>query len=253
MYSTNLNFADSGHIERKKMLVFSLALNGYERLYASYLNSHRTYAERLDADYVAVTHPRLTLLGVECCWLKIYLIEKALDAGYETVLFIDADAYVQNTAPDIRTHFHNNKTFYLVKGYSGEFNSGVILVRKHSTSRALIKQIIDYRFVAKEQKVGWGENDSVIAATKGVGCVYELTTHWNNTFDTILNDYIRHLNHGPLRKSSKKKLFHRCLSRATKLLWWVTKLLPQKQREALIVHMTERVLSKILKRYPHFQ
>ena len=40
-----------------------------------------------------------TTIGVECCWLKLTLMIEALDNGYDAVLFVDADAYIQPQAP----------------------------------------------------------------------------------------------------------------------------------------------------------
>jgi len=238
---------------KASMLIFSLALNGYELLYKSYLESHRAYASRLQCDYVSVVKPHFSSLGVECCWLKIYLLQQALNAGYQHVLFLDADALVQPDAPDIRTEFNSQKSVYLARGYSGDYNSGVILVRNDNNAKLFIQSVIQHRFLDKKESVGWGENDSVIAVAENANYIETLSKRWNNTADEGLNDYIRHINFGPLRTSKKRNVIHKFMSRFTRALWWGAKLLPRKRREKMLNRATQTTLQKILKYYPQFR
>jgi lipopolysaccharide biosynthesis glycosyltransferase len=82
-------------------------------------------------EYLVITRPYFTALGVECCWLKLTLLLEALNAGYDTVLFVDADAYINTTAHELERLLEPDKYLYLAKSYSGRFNSGVILVNNH--------------------------------------------------------------------------------------------------------------------------
>ena len=238
---------------KASMLIFSLALNGYELLYKSYLDSHRAYASRLQCDYVPVVKPHFSSLGVECCWLKIYLLQQALNVGYQHVLFLDADAFVQPHAPDIRIALNSDKSVYLARGYSGDYNSGVILVNNDTEAKLFLQNVIQHRFIDKKESVGWGENDSVIAVAENADYIETLSTRWNNTADESLDDYIRHINFGPLRTSKKRNIFHKCLSRLTRALWWGTKILPRERRQNMLIQATHSTLRRILKHYSQFR
>ncbi|MFQ3288857.1 MAG: hypothetical protein ACI93V_001077, partial [Alteromonadaceae bacterium] len=69
-----------------KTLIFSIALNGYQLLYRHCINSHRAYAKKYGYEYLVISRPYFTALGVECCWLKLTLMLEALKAGSDTVL-----------------------------------------------------------------------------------------------------------------------------------------------------------------------
>ncbi|BFT31327.1 hypothetical protein D210916BOD24_25030 [Alteromonas sp. D210916BOD_24] len=238
--------------DSKGMLIFSIALNGYDVLYKRYLESHKNYAKRLNCPYISVVRPRFTSLGVECCWLKLYLIQKAIESGYRSVLFLDADALVQENAPDIRNEFIDGKSIYLVKGYSGEFNSGVILVHSDESALQFFNNVIENRFINTLTSVGWGENDGVINEVTKSNCVYELGQKWNNTGNHELQDFIRHVNHGPLRTDFFRNLFHKILNRITKFIWFSVKVAGGKNQELLKKKATERLYIRILKHYPQF-
>ena len=80
----------------KNIIVFSVALNGYQWRYKSLLASQRNYAKRKGYQYVAVTQPALSLLGEEVAWLKIKLIIKAMESGYEWIMSV---SYTHLTLP----------------------------------------------------------------------------------------------------------------------------------------------------------
>lgn len=204
---------------KHNVLVFSIALNGYQWLYKDCIASHRRYADRHGYTYQVVTRPYATSIGVECCWLKITLMIEALDNGYDAVLFVDADAYVQSHAPKLSSVLLPDKFIYLAKSYSGRYNSGVMLIKNHSQVRQLLNTIITARHqpILAENDVGWGENGHIIEYTKHCQFVSTLNRSWNNTYDPDLNDYIRHFSFGPLRTNLWLNLSHKVLARLTKL------------------------------------
>ena len=63
---------------RGSFLIFSIALNGYQWLYRKNLANHAAYAKSIGANYLKVTRPLISRLGVECCWLKLCLLKEAL-------------------------------------------------------------------------------------------------------------------------------------------------------------------------------
>ena len=201
------------------VLVFSIALNGYQWLYKDCIASHKRYAHRHGYTYQVVTRPYATSIGVECCWLKLTLMIEALDNGYDSVLFVDADAYIQTHAPKLSSVLLPDKYVYMAKSYSSRFNSGVILINNHSKARRLLKTIITARHqpILAENDVGWGENGHIIEYTKHCQFVSTLNRSWNNTYDPELNDYIRHFSFGPLRTNLWLNLSHKALARLTRL------------------------------------
>lgn len=203
-----------------KVLIFSIALNGYQWLYKDCIASHKRYAVRHGYIYQVVTRPYATSIGVECCWLKLTLMIEALNNGYEAVLFVDADAYIQTKTPKVSTVMLPNKYLYLAKSYSGRFNSGVMLIKNHRKARQLLNRIITARHqpLSAENDVGWGENGHIIEYTKHCKFVSTLNHSWNNTYDLYLNDYIRHFSFGPLRTSLWLNLSHKLLARLTKIM-----------------------------------
>lgn len=193
-----------------KTLVLSLALNGYQWTYRKQLKTHKEYAKRQGYVYQAVTSPYFSSLGAECCWLKLTIIRAALLTGYERVLFVDADASINGDCPTLNDVITQDKFIYMAKGYSGRFNSGVLLITNNADAIDWLDRVIASRGqpVKAENSVGWGENGHVIELSKGIDFIKELDKKWNNTSDVMLDDFIRHTNCGPMRKSITERLFH---------------------------------------------
>jgi hypothetical protein len=202
------------------VLVFSVALNGYQWLYKRCIASHKRYANKHGYEYQVVSRPYATTIGVECCWLKLTLMLQALENGYDTVLFVDADAYIQTHAPKLEGVFLPNKYLYLAKSYSGRYNSGVILIKNNPDVCLLLSKIIAARYqaISPENDVGWGENGHIIEFTQRCDLVSTLNRSWNNTYDPELNDYVRHFSFGPLRTNLWLNLSHKLLARSTRLI-----------------------------------
>ena len=203
-----------------KTLIFSIALNGYQWLYRHCINSQRAYAKQHGYEYLVISRPYFTSLGVECCWLKLTVLLEALKAGYDTVLFVDADAYIKTTAHELEPLLQPNKYLYLAKSYSGRFNSGVILINNHLKIQQWLTDVISARHLAvlPEHDVGWGENGHIIEYTQNCQFVSTLDRRWNNTYDIHLSDYIRHFSFGPLRQNYCLNLGHKLLGRVTRML-----------------------------------
>lgn len=241
-------------MNKKNTLVFSIALNGYQWRYRKHLDSHAKYAERLNYHYVVVTRPFFSKLGIECCWLKLTLMYKALLAGYKYVVFFDADAMVKVNCPCITSLLERGKDLYMVKGYSSRFNSGVMIVRNSPIIRLWLLKVINNKDnkVEPENDVGWGENSHIIELSKGCSFIKELPQIWNNTYNIHLDDYIRHHNFGPLRIGRLDNLLHKIIffvaNRLAKLNNYFCNRLYQSNYNSALNFETKRVLA----RYPCF-
>ena len=194
-------------------LVLSIALNGYQWVYRKQLNTHKTYANKYGYVYQEITKPCVSPLGVECCWLKLTLMREALKSGYKRVLFLDADTVVNNNCPALSQAVKKSKYVYMAKGHSGRLNSGVILALNNTKTIEWLNTIINAKAdtVQHVNDVGWGENGHVIEHSIGADFIHELDAKWNNTASCDLNDYIRHSNAGPLRKSFRSNYFHKII------------------------------------------
>lgn len=236
----------------KQFLIVTLAMNGYQWAYRNFINTHKVYANKVAARHIEVSRPLFSLLGVECCWLKLYLLRLALQSGYQDVLILDADTWISEAAPDIRTMAHDNKYIYMARGYTNRFNSGVLWVRNHSHSIEFISDVIEHRLelIPAEDDVGWGENGHIIHHAKNSNIVFELPTCWNNTYDVNLVDYIRHFNHGPLRTHWHTKLRHKILARISRCWTKIIHLFYFNSKDQLPASWFNYELKRVLKAYP---
>jgi hypothetical protein len=182
-------------------LMFSMAFNGYDLLWASCIRSQRAYAERQGYQYRFVNRPRWTSLTRECAWLKIALVIAALKRGYDWVFFIDADAEVKPNTPPIQSLEEAGKSVYLVPGWSGRPNSGVLIVKNTAEALALFERMLANATepVPEEDSVGWGENGHVIHFAKNQPFVKLCDRAWNNNSQPDMEDYVRHYSNGPMR------------------------------------------------------
>ncbi|WP_440873958.1 hypothetical protein [Thalassotalea sp. PLHSN55] len=232
-------------------LVFSIALNGYQWLYRKQLNSHKRFAQKYGYQYICVSRPFVSTLGVECCWLKLTLMREAFRAGYNNVMFLDADAFVQKSCPAISEVFSHNKYLYMAKGYSKRFNSGVIIAQNHPKTSQWLSTIINSRFnnIKAENSVGWGENGHIIEHSKNCDFISELNHKWNNTFDEQLNDFIRHQNYGPLRTSALDNFIHKVIFSLSARALSVIKVFRSHDKHT---DLLDQETKKILTIYPAF-
>lgn len=239
---------------RQTTLIFSIALNGYQWRYRNHLASHRRYAQKHNYHYQVVTKPFFSPLGIECCWLKLTLMHTALLAGYQQVMFLDADTHVHDHCPPLQSILIPTKCIYMAKGYSKRFNSGVMIVSNCQQARDWIHQIIKNRHQPVEPRhdVGWGENSHIISHSEDCQFIKELAKKWNNTNELNLNDYIRHHNHGPLRVGIWNKLFHHLTfaiaNKLARLQCAIKNMLTNKVSEDLLVEQTQATLHL----YPSF-
>ncbi len=186
---------------KPKTLVFSIAFKGYQYLYENFLASHQAYAERFGYNFLAISKPGFCFLGMECAWLKLSVLHRALQLGYDTVMFVDADACIAENAPAIESCLQAGKYLYMARGYSGRFNSGVIIARNHAELREDLRRLLaaPHTPIPAEDQVGWGENGHLIHLARRRAYVGELDWRWNNNYQLEQADFIRHYSAGPMR------------------------------------------------------
>ncbi|MFQ3207139.1 MAG: hypothetical protein ACI9IT_001289 [Glaciecola sp.] len=235
---------------KSDLLIFSIALNGYQWLYKDCIASHQEYAKKHGYYYQVVSRPYITDLGSECCWLKLTLTLAAFNAGYQKVLFVDADAYINDAAPAIETTIQPAKYVYLAKSYTGRFNSGVIFMLNHIITITWLKTVLSSRMtaVSAEDTVGWGENGHIIKHSKNCTFIKVIDRRWNNTYDPDLDDYIRHFCFGPLRQNVFLSICHKVIARITKAItkskYFASKYKLYTQKEDPLATLTNAVIQQ---------
>lgn len=218
-----------------RTLVLCLALNGYHALYRNHIEKHRAYAQQQGYEYLCVERPRLTLLDIECTWLKISLIIKALEQKYDWVVCLDADTEVRTSTPNVESLYVDGKYIYMAKGFSNRFNSGVLILKNHGKTLRFMRQVFanhDKALVACDD-VGWGENGHIIYFAKRFDIVQEIDKRWNNNHCLALADYIRHYSYGPLHQSYSVKV-----SDKLEYQFWHYALAIWKRYHKLVLHLT---------------
>ena len=161
-----------------RVLVFSVTLNHYDRIYRRNLASHRRYCERHGYHYVLVREPVWATVKA-AVWLKVALLEAALQAGWDWVLFVDADCELRPAAPAVDSVAAPGKALFMAPGFSGNLNSGVILARNTEAARGLFGRVLQAADrVVPEQD--WGENGHIIHFARDLPCLKILDRRWNN-------------------------------------------------------------------------
>lgn len=117
--------------------------SGFRRIGDLAWDSMRAYAAMQGYSCMRFREPSS---GRPYSWEKISCIEKALDLGYDFVLWIDADAMVVDTGQDIRSAIGEagsarEKDFFLTRHAMGggkSPNLGVVLVRNSEPARKIL-------------------------------------------------------------------------------------------------------------------
>jgi hypothetical protein len=186
----------------KQTLLFSIATNGYDRIFKDCLDSHQAYADRNGYKYIAFTKsPPSGISGTNSAWLKVAIMLSALKKGYEHVFFIDGDALICDRTPPISSVFCDDKFIYMSVESSGRFNSGVIIVINDRKSIEFFKQLllradIPTMLLPAADRCLY-ENGHVINLAKKSSIVKIIDPKWNYNYNTVLlnehdKEYISH-------------------------------------------------------------
>lgn len=186
------------------ILVFSIALEGYSKLFQSCIDSQREYCSRYGFKYILVDQAPRKLQRAEAAWLKIFLLRSALKCDYNWIAFIDADCEIRKHAPSFIQEFEKfkDKSIFLAPGFSGRINSGVIFLKNTEEAIGYLEKVIkngDYE-VPNEDKALY-ENGHMIHYGKNHPYVQLIeAVKWNNNFHLDQNSYFQHYSGGILRE-----------------------------------------------------
>jgi hypothetical protein len=178
------------------VFAFTIATNGYDDIYQDYLLSHSRYAAHYNYKYIAFTKaPPKGISGSTSAWLKVALILEGLKKGYQSVFFIDADALIHEGTPPIESLYIPNKYIYMSTESTGNYNSGVIIIRNHKQtinffSNLLLRADIPNLLLPKSDR-GLYENGHVINMAKKSDIVQTIDPRWNYNYLTHLPDGVK--------------------------------------------------------------
>lgn len=177
--------------------MFTIATNGYDRIFSDWLETQREYAERNGYEYYVISKsPPRGIDGANSAWLKIPMILWALRQGYEWVFFVDSDCKIQSCAPPVDTVRIEEKSIYMCHDQTQRFNGGVIIAKNDSTSIRLFSTILRWsdlpnRMLPKED-INLYENGHLIYFAKNNPSVATIDPKWNNTSGKSIGEYIWH-------------------------------------------------------------
>lgn len=208
--------ADGGTVAE---LVFSVALNGYDKAFKRCLESHEAYAERIGADHFTALRP-VVPDPAYAAWMKLTLILSAFDHGYDHVAYIDADCEVRASTPSfVGMLDRSERPILMANGRTGRINSGVIFARADHVAAVWLRSVVESvtENISDEDRANLRfENGNVIALERRLNGVGELPPIWNNTFDPEMDDFIRHFT-GPLKPLYRRPPSQRLIMELAKL------------------------------------
>lgn len=196
---------------KEKILVFSIALEGYSQLFKNCISSQRKYCKRYDLDYVLVNKSPRKLLPTEAAWLKLFLLRAALSTNkYSWIAFIDADCEIRDFSPlfinDLKK-YDEIKSVFMAHGFSGRINSGVILLKNRQEALKYLNNVINNGDIpVPSEDEALYENGHMIhygKTNKSIQIIESIK--WNNNQTIDEKSYIQHYSGGILREEYLKR------------------------------------------------
>lgn len=182
--------------------MINISTPSYAEKYKRELQSQKAYAAKYGYDFYHININQENPGTAK--WSKVENMIHFLDRYY-IVLLLDSDCYVRPNAPDIISQIEHGKTIYMAKGYSGRFNSGVILAVSSVLSREYFRKVLSSRnnTVSAQSFVNkTGENGHIIEISnhpKYHHIFKQLSFIWNNNKFPQRADFIRHYSSGPMK------------------------------------------------------
>lgn len=188
------------------LLAFTIALNGYDSLFASCIATQNQYFQKhLRIDQLVISQFPAILSPTESAWLKLLIALRALQSyHYDWVAFVDADCDIRDHTPSFIDDFTTNypkKNIFFAHGFSGRINSGVFFICNSAASIRFLKQVLDHADseVPPEDRAPY-ENGHVISFGKKNPHIQIIDfNRWNNNSKLDPSSYIQHYSGGVLR------------------------------------------------------
>lgn len=182
----------------ENVFMFTVATNGYDEVFADYLETQKNYAAENKYTYHAITKtPPYGISGSMSAWLKIPITLRALRAGYDWVFFVDADCKINAHTPPVQSVFTEGKSIYFCHDWTRRINSGVMIVYNTKDSVNFFRKVFYLAdvpgFLLPKNDRNLYENGHVITVGKSHPAVEILDDKWNYISDQPNdNVYIKH-------------------------------------------------------------
>lgn len=152
------------HQEGAARAICSMATGEYRGLLSRTAISFERYAERWGWDLILSTEELSS--GRPAPWGKIPLLRELMDE-YEWLLWVDADVALVDLEADITREIRDGKDLYLVERRGTQYtaNSGVMLIRSSSWSRAFMEEVWKLGEISRDHR-RW---DAAILTLLGYG------------------------------------------------------------------------------------
>jgi hypothetical protein len=125
--------------------VFSIATNGYERVFANCIESQRDYCNRLGVPYCLIEgRPPWGISAHDSAWLKIPALKSLVERTSSGVLYLDADCEVLPDAEDFRVWDWKapTKSIFACYDFSDRLNAAVIYCRCNRAGRRILHKLL---------------------------------------------------------------------------------------------------------------
>jgi hypothetical protein len=249
----------------KKVLVFSIALEGFEHTFSDCIRSHMQYCKKNGYKYLLIKKSPYRLQPHEAAWLKVPLMLASLSAGSEWCFFLDADCEVRPHAPDFTTYLDKiapEHSIFMAPGFSGRINSGVIFGKNEANTLEFLSTILAHADseVPDPEDVAPYENGHFIFWGKKNPSLYLLEhSLWNNNSNIDPDSYIQHYSRGKIRdlylesQASRKNNLERLLE-SVSTLFYSTKRMEKRplmtETDVIISESMQQLLAFYVKEYP---
>jgi len=200
--------------------VFSIATNGYEKVFAECIRSQSRYCQRLNVPYYLIHgSPPWGISAHDSSWLKMPALNYLLSRHSGGVLYLDADCEVLDSADDFRLWDaqQSDHSLFAALDFSHRLNGAVIYCRSTPQGRRLIRRILYASWVPEvflpRSDRNLYENGHFIWVCKNDPNVYVLPGEWNSgVYRELDHPFIIHHGGTKMREASGEKP-HKFLSR----------------------------------------
>lgn len=183
---------------RSTPIIFSIATNGYDVVFADWIRTHEQWCERQGYEYYCFNEsPPKGIDANLSAWSKVFILFRLLEMGHQWVGFLDADTRIDDRAPDFRADCPSGRSVFCVLERDGRPNSGVIFTRREGGSVRFFRLMsffvdVPGRLLPKRDANLFENGAFNFFSRKFPTTVGFLDRKWNNNTGEPMGEYIWH-------------------------------------------------------------
>ena len=154
----------------------------FEKMLELTREHNNTYCNRYDFDYWLETFEKESLPMSQGAWLKIELIQRAMQQGYRDIVWLDADAMIVDVETDLRDAIQHNKIgacWHRIPQLN-HWNVGVLYISNTDETRRFVD---DWLASYPPPANGWFEQGVFNRMGLQSKTVVTISDKWNATID----------------------------------------------------------------------